>query len=173
MEEEQKDHLTGLYSRVFLFSELEKLIEKSNKNNETFGIILSDLDDLKKFNDTYSHSQGDILLCKIAVLLQEIVENKGIIARLGGDEFVIFLPNYDKQSTLKIAEQLRYKVENFKPNMDGKELKPITVTLGLAVYPFHGKDIYSLLRNADEALIQGKNEDKNKVVILEKRFELP
>ncbi|MEZ5428650.1 MAG: GGDEF domain-containing protein [Pyrinomonadaceae bacterium] len=165
----QNDPLTGLLTRKLGFAEIERLVE----NDESFGLILSDIDDFKRFNDTYSHSQGDELLCTLADVFRETVGKSETVMRLGGDEFVIFLPDFDKNSALEMAERIRSQIEDLTVEIDGEKISSPTVTLGAAIYPFHGEDLESILRNADEALIRGKNAGKNNVIILEKRFEFP
>lgn len=159
--------MTGLYNRKFGSAKFDELITAAEKSNKSFGVIFIDLDRLMVFNDLYTHPEGDNLICRIADKLKETVSENGFVARYGGDEYLILLPDFSKDSTQNLAEELRAEIENISVEIDGKIFNPMTATLGVAIYPFQGKDMISLLRNADEALCTGKGKGKNCVVISE------
>lgn len=168
-----KDELTGLLTRRgfaegtdgFL-SELSWVKEQSEKREsvviKNFSIILFDIDDFKKLNDTFGHQAGDAVLVRLAEILEENVRDIDLPARWGGEELVLGLVGANENDAYKIAERVRGQTEGEKLQFDGKDIR-FTVSGGVASFE-EVKDFEELFSLADKALYKAKKEGKNKVV---------
>lgn len=154
------DALTGLPNRVALEEKLHEKLEESRHENYSLGILFLDLDRFKLINDTLGHSIGDILLRQVAHRLKAGVRIGDMVARLGGDEFVVVLSAIkNEQSIIRIARKLLKSLQ--QPFfLEGQELY-IGVSIGISLYPEHGDNVSELLRNADKAMYQVKENGKN------------
>ncbi|RDI42868.1 sensor domain-containing protein [Aquicella lusitana] len=154
------DMLTNLYNRPAFEAALKREIVKSYRDNTSFAILLLDLDNFKTVNDTFGHHIGDQLLVTVAKQLKENVRKEDIVARFGGDEFIILLSGIkDIKEVAAFAQHLidrfnkPFKLENYYFNA--------TISIGIAVAPFSGKDEATLLKNADIALYTVKEVGRN------------
>ena len=124
--------------------------------------IIGDIDNFKKFNDTYGHTAGDKILMEIAKLMQSSIETKDVVCRWGGEEFLIMLLNKSYKETLDIAETIRKNIENMAiPWENSIELRA-TITFGIAEYDF-SKPFNENIAKADKALYYGKSHGRNQV----------
>jgi len=153
------DSLTGLWNHGYFQYLLSEEIKNASSKKEHFSVLMIDLDDFKKFNDTYGHQAGDLILKSIANNFRDVSRKIDIIARYGGEEFSIILPNTKKEEALILAERLRKSVET-KP-----ELKGVTISIGIATYPEDGEEKEALIRKADQALYEAKRTGKNRVCV--------
>lgn len=158
------DPLTGLYNRRKM-KELIKSVQNEHDNHEYhITIALLDIDKFKSINDTYGHDIGDLVLVKLSEILQTYNNQNEYfhVSRWGGEEFLIFYERYnqDKQSVIDEFNALREKISQTTVN----DNIHFTVTIGLAFYE-DGKDINSLIKEADENLYKGKNNGRNQVYI--------
>ncbi len=152
-----KDPLTGLPNRRFLE---ENFIVK---NRQMAALIFFDLDGFKAVNDSFGHEMGDLLLKEVADRLLSCTRADDILSRMGGDEFIIFLNEIDKEGALKAAQRIIDDIT--QPfYIRSKEIH-LTTSIGISFYPDNGKDIETLLRNADLAMYQAKSNGKNGVSI--------
>jgi diguanylate cyclase (GGDEF)-like protein len=145
------DVLTGLRNREYFYT---KLSEQQNK--APVSLILLDLDNFKKVNDTYGHIAGDQVLKQFAEILRGNTRRNDIIARWGGEEFALILPQTDTEEAFKIADRIRMIVENHIFSYDNITCK-ITVSIGIASTK-EGVDVGTdqFIRIADEALYRAK-----------------
>jgi len=155
------DALTGLANRTLLRDRMFKAVQNAKRNNEKIGIVFLDLDHFKLINDTLGHSVGDELLIYISEILKKQTRNSDTLARLGGDEFLVLLPSIKdvkdvENFALKIQKALEYKHDI------GTHQLYITSSIGVAVYPDHGESCDELIRNADTAMYEAKNNGRNK-----------
>ncbi len=155
-----KDHLTGLYNRNYL----ERFLQKELERAETLGIIMIDIDHFKRFNDNFGHQAGDLVLKKVADLLQQNIRSSDIVCRYGGEEMTVILPKATWEITQMKAEQMRIGVKNLTLEYDGQSLGHITISLGVACFPQHGKIGETLIKIADIALYQAKHQGRDQVV---------
>lgn len=160
-----RDALTGLYNRRHLDATLPRELAQAGSFHQPVGIVMLDIDHFKHYNDTYGHDAGDRLLRQLGdFLMRQIRAKQDIACRYGGEEFILILPGATLCDALHRAEQIRSAVSQFELEYNGIQLKPITLSLGVAVYPQHGDDADTLLKAADSALYAAKRSGRNRVV---------
>lgn len=148
------DELTSLPNRMLFLERLGHAITRSARDNNSFAIILLDLDRFKEVNDTLGHDMGDQLLKEVSRRLCEVVRSSDTVARLGGDEFVILLEQFNLQHTSDIAEKLIQVLE--QPFVLAAQMVDVSASLGIACFPDHGEDSVALLQKADVAMYAAK-----------------
>ncbi len=155
------DQLTGLYNRASFISDLYGLIERPALRGieKNMAIFLLDLDGFKKVNDTLGHFTGDILLKMVAQRLRSVLDEKIRIYRLGGDEFLILIPNIDEKQSETIAKTVLQQFGS--PFVFEHHELTITPSIGISLYPEHGKDSEALVKAADVAMYHAKEKGKN------------
>jgi diguanylate cyclase (GGDEF)-like protein len=151
------DSLTGLYVRRYFMVKLQEEIYRAERYNKIISVIMADLDQFKRINDTYGHDAGDLALEAIGQFLQKNIRDVDAIARYGGEEFVMLIPDADKEAAFSLAERLRQELARLKVG----NLPPITVSLGIATYPTDGTDIEDLIKKADAAMYAAKRAGRN------------
>lgn len=155
-----RDGLTGLYNRRYVVGDLQEDIRGQHKAGKNV-MILADIDDFKKINDTYGHEAGDMALVCIANIL-EAACRKHRVVRWGGEEFLVILISVSEAEAFAISEQIRQEVQDFRIYYDDHEFG-CTLTLGL--HAFHDHDgIEESINCADKALYRGKRSGKNRSV---------
>ncbi|WP_019413856.1 sensor domain-containing diguanylate cyclase [Paenisporosarcina sp. TG20] len=164
--------LTKLYNYRYLEENLElKMNELLNGELLQLSVLMMDIDHFKAINDQYGHQSGNDILYGVARLLEKELKDCGVLARYGGEEFVVILPNYSKQQSLELAEQLRMKIETTPFEIrteleDNPQLSQvhITMSIGISTAPEDCDEAMALIRNADRALYIGaKREGRNRV----------
>lgn len=151
------DTLTGLPNRAVFSSELTRLVEREVKH----ALLVFDLDNFKKINDSLGHALGDSLLIKLAERLQLLTQGKERLYRLGGDEFAILLENTNDIHTITSLAKELLKLIN-RPFFINQHELAVTSSIGIVLYPEDGKDPEALLRNADTAMYHAKSEGANR-----------
>lgn len=164
------DELTQIPNRRAFFINGNSEISRTRRYHEPLSVIMLDIDKFKMINDTYGHDTGDYVLHCIASLLSECIRETDIVGRLGGEEFAILLPNTKLDDAVKMAERIRAAIEN-RSCTDHEIRKGITVSLGVAQYHLALKNLDELLRDADIALYQAKNNGRNRVEIFQNEEE--
>lgn len=164
-EQTMHDPLTGLFNRRYLSEHLNAEILKTRRKPAPIGVIMADLDHFKHINDSCGHAAGDAVLIAVAKALLESARDYDIVCRYGGEEFAIILPGADLGSTLMRAEMIRTAVENLSIRFDGCTIAPVTLSLGVAIFPEHGDNEHTLLQQADEALYCAKRTGRNRVAV--------
>ena len=161
-----RDDLTGLFNRRHFFDHLEKEVQRAQRYQRVFSLLMLDLDSFKRYNDTHGHLKGDEALKEVARLLQASTRRADLVARFGGEEFVVLLPEIGNPRAVLVGEKIRAAVEqhpfagcNTQPN--GK----VTLTIGLATFPEDSEDGMKLMDLADRALYVGKQQGGNCVSV--------
>lgn len=158
------DELTDLYNYRYLQQRLDDELGRAGRYNKRLSIIMLDLDDFKRINDTQGHLVGDSVLGEIGQLLKSIVREVDLVARYGGEEFTIILPETDASGAFIVAEKIREAISmHWFTDADGAKAVHITASIGLASFPVHAHDKESLLRAADDALYHAKGTGKDRV----------
>jgi diguanylate cyclase (GGDEF)-like protein len=165
------DPLTGLYSRRFFFTDLPEKIRIAEKHNEPLSIIVYDLNNFKKVNDTYGHDAGDFVLKEISKVAREVLPKAYILARTGGDEFSIILPKATEIQAHDAAEKLRLSVKEHSmiytlsddDNEYDYKIEGITIALGVKQLEF-GEGADDLYHGADAAFYVAHKKGKDRTV---------
>ncbi len=150
------DSLTGLANHRRLLEVLESEIQRSSRTGRSFAVLLFDLDGLKKINDSYGHLTGSRAIKRLGAVLRNSSRTIDTPARYGGDEFAVILPESNEQDAAQAAARICEHLAN-----DGQQ-PPVTVSVGVAVYPTHGTSIEKLLGAADRALYRMKGRGEKK-----------
>lgn len=154
------DTLTGLPNRKALEERLSFAINIAARKNQCLAVMFLDLDRFKNINDTLGHSIGDIILQEVASRFQSSIRKEDTAARLGGDEFIILLTEISTgEDAMIIADKILHSM--IPPIHIGKHVLHMSTSIGIALYPFDGKDSDILLRNADTALYRAKESGRN------------
>ena len=154
------DPLTGAYNRRYLneFSfEYLKIVKRENKE---LSLLLLDLDDFKKINDTFGHEIGDMVIKKVVEISKNSIRESDLIIRFGGDEFIILLPNTNIQSARFVANKIINKINEYNQN---KEFH-FSVSIGSSHYQINDDSIDNIILRADESLYEAKKIGKNCVI---------
>lgn len=151
--ESTTDALTSLLNRRGLTKALDELASTGTP----LAIVLIDIDHFKSVNDRHGHDVGDGVLRALATLMRNGSRGNDVLARAGGEEFTILLPGTSLEDAVVAAERLRIAMHH-APNPSGF---PVTVSLGVARYPEHGKSLEAVMKEADKALYQAKNGGRN------------
>jgi diguanylate cyclase (GGDEF)-like protein/PAS domain S-box-containing protein len=163
-QESIRDPLTGLYNRRYLEETLERETRRAVRAEGKLGFLMLDLDHFKKFNDSYGHAAGDLVLRETAAFLQKSVRAEDAVCRFGGEEFVIILPMADLVTTRARAERIRSRLHELSIEHQGQRLGRVTVSVGVAALPDHGTSAKELLQSADTALYRAKSQGRDCVV---------
>lgn len=151
------DTLTGLPNRAVFSADLSRFVEREAKH----ALLVFDLDNFKKINDSLGHALGDSLLIKLAERLEHMAKQHERLYRLGGDEFAILLENTNDIHTITTLAKELLKLIN-RPFFINQHELAVTSSIGIVLYPEDGKDPEALLRNADTAMYHAKNEGANR-----------
>jgi len=164
------DELTGLANvRAFLVT-LDREVERGRRFDTPLGLIMLDVDDFKRVNDSYGHQQGDEVLALVAGALRNEIRELDTAARYGGEELAVILPQTDASGAELLAERMREAVESLQvPRAGGRGAVGVTASFGVAAMPESALDRDGLIAAADAALYAAKRAGKNRVV----RAEMP
>ncbi|MFV9568044.1 EAL domain-containing protein [Thermoanaerobacter mathranii] len=154
------DPLTDLPRREVFMDRLKIAMANAKRNGKKLAVFFLDLDNFKTINDSLGHHIGDRLLKKIAKKLKACLRESDTVSRVGGDEFVILLPDIiDIEDTNKVANRI-LELFNQPIKFNNHELY-VTISIGIAIYPDHGKNEKAIVKNADIAMYRAKRDGKN------------
>ena len=170
------DHLTGVYNRRYFMCEAAKRLLLADKRLLPATLLIYDIDDFKLYNDTYGHAIGDEILREIALLMRQTTRRHDLVARVGGDEFAVLFCDFGPArkpgskpptTAYDLATRFREAVNSH----DFKALGPhaagtLTISGGLATFPWSGHTIEGLMARADEALLAAKASGKNTIRLI-------
>lgn len=147
------DKVTGTYTRKYFEERFDKLLEIYTNSDNSFNLLIIDIDKFKNINDTYGHLKGDEVLSILGRTIKKSVRDTDLVGRYGGEEFLVLLNNSTTEDGLEIASKIRKNIEN--THFSGIE-RPITVSIGISSYPNHGTQKNELISRADQALYYAK-----------------
>lgn len=164
------DLLTDLPNRVLLLDRCERALARARRLNNRFAVLFLDLDRFKHINDSLGHPVGDDLLRGVAQRLRETLREQDTVARLGGDEFIVLIEDMDNEP-YDVAAVARKLVETLsQPFAVRTHTLTIGTTIGVSLYPDHGNDVTTLIKHADLALYQAKEQGRGCYRIFEERL---
>lgn len=156
------DKLTGLFNRPYFDETYSQQVALAKRYLDDFTVLFLDIDNFKEINDTYGHLAGDEALKQIAATISAEKRDSDIAARFGGEEFVLLMTHTDNVSAYIFAERLRKKIEQLDVNYLGDVFR-LTVSGGIASFPFNTQDPQQLLQMADSAVYLAKGAGKNNI----------
>ena len=158
------DHLTTLANRKAAEERLEDLFNQYQEENESFSVVIMDIDHFKSFNDTYGHNIGDAVLRKVSHALRDTLKGSDFPARFGGEEFIVLLPNTPLAPACRVAELLRAAISSRRLKLSecDTDLGSVTASFGVSEIQF-GDTMESLVERADQALYLAKNSGRDNV----------
>ncbi len=160
------DVLTGLYNRRYFDNEFERELKRSVRSNSMLSVIMLDIDDFKRINDTFGHQVGDEYLKKTAKTLTSVFKRESdIVARYGGEEFIVLLPGINADHARQLAHDLQYKIKTMTIDHQGNKVGA-TISSGIICsVPDVNTTSDSIVSGADKALYMAKQEGRDKVVV--------
>jgi diguanylate cyclase (GGDEF)-like protein len=164
----QHDALTGLPNRILFLDRLDTAVDRATRHRENFALLYIDIDGFKPVNDNHGHAVGDVLLREIGQRLLRGTRKTDTVARLGGDEFAVILEEVaNERAALQVGLKLCEALEQpFLLSMpDGDLTVRVGASVGVAVFPEHGKDRDTLINAADAAMYRAKRAGKNHAVL--------
>jgi diguanylate cyclase (GGDEF)-like protein len=162
-----RDGLTGLYNHRYFHEQLSQDFLRAKRYHENLSCVLFDIDFFKKFNDTYGHQTGDIVLKALASVVQHATRESDLAARYGGEEFALILYHTDGPAAYEAAERLRTMVESHEVQDNGNVLR-VTISIGVATFPHERvQNSKELVDYADQALYKAKDNGRNRVEVFD------
>jgi diguanylate cyclase (GGDEF)-like protein len=160
------DQLTGLSNRTHFLQRFENEIRRTENYRQALALFMFDIDEFKKINDTHGHYAGDVVLKRMAEIVQKNTRGYDLVGRYGGDEFMVLITSSTAEQAAAFAEHLREKISTTDIAIPGTEV-PVRITIsgGLAIFPIHGQSTSELFRAADVALYESKRQGRNQILV--------
>ncbi len=162
----RKDGLTDLYNHRFFHQLLETELSRADRYGRVVSLIMIDIDNFKRYNDSHGHPAGDLALRRLSKLLMDSSRSCDYVARYGGEEFAVIVPEVGTDSARRMAERIRKLID--ETPFEGEEVMTgasLTISLGVATYPLQASGKCELIEAADKALYQAKASGRNQVVV--------
>lgn len=164
------DPVTQLTNHRYFQDRLREEIRLAEPRNSPVSLLMIDVDNFKSFNDRFGHPEGDQLLFAVAARIQKEIGGAGVLSRYGGEEFAAILPGLDLARAREIGESIRTSFESAPISGLSTGATYITLSLGLAQFPDHGKTAKDLIEAADRALYQAKRQGRNQLTIVSSKL---
>jgi diguanylate cyclase (GGDEF)-like protein len=155
------DQLTGLYNRTYLQETLEREMSRAQRRKSRVSLVMMDLDHFKKLNDTYGHAAGDLVLQTVAQVMKSFFRPEDFCCRYGGEEFLVLLPDASAQDSANRLDKLRQEISSLALRYRDQSIGKVTISIGIAVFPDHGKDATLAVRASDEAVYRANSSFMN------------
>jgi diguanylate cyclase (GGDEF)-like protein len=160
-----RDPLTGLFNRRYLEEALELDLARATRSGLPVSLIMGDVDHFKRFNDSFGHDAGDLVLKRVAEVMRARIRKGDLACRYGGEEFLMLLHGAGLAEARERAETIREAVKSMAVSFRGQALGPVTISLGIAAYSEHASDGESLIAVADAALYMAKRAGRDRVEV--------
>jgi diguanylate cyclase (GGDEF)-like protein len=151
-----RDSVTGLYNRRFLEESLAREVSRARRYGHTLALMMFDVDHFRELNDTLGHSAGDAILKCVGECMLSLSRGEDLVARHGGDEFALMMVNASREIVWQRAELIRQRARSLEIGGNYQQLGPVTLSVGIALFPDHGDGAQAVLKAADEALLRSK-----------------
>ena len=156
------DPLTGVYNRRTMTELANKAIAASKRHGRALSLMILDIDHFKRINDQFGHEAGDLALCRVVKIMQQVLRESDVIARMGGEEFVAILPDSDEASACALAERLREQLAASDFSISGWPV-PLQASIGVGSLGPAISNLETLLRETDRAMYAAKRTGRNRV----------
>lgn len=160
-----RDPLTGLWNRRVVDEWFVRELARAQRHGTSAGVLLIDVDHFKRFNDSFGHEAGDVLLKALAAMLRESVRTEDLVCRYGGEEFLVILGDTAPEHVTLRAADLCERARELLVQDGTRRLPPVTLSIGVALYPQHAGGADDLLRAADRALYAAKHAGRDRVAV--------
>jgi diguanylate cyclase (GGDEF)-like protein/PAS domain S-box-containing protein len=160
-----RDPLTGLFNRRFAEESLERELIRAKRKSQPLSMLFVDIDHFKRFNDTFGHDAGDMVLQAVADLLRRFFRSDDVACRWGGEEFAVVLPDSPSQYAALRADALRGEVKSLALRHRSIALAPITISVGVAAFPEHASTSGDLFKIADQCLYKSKSAGRDRITV--------
>ena len=170
------DPLTGLYNKRELWERLDREVDRAERRQSPFSLILIDLDRLKWINDCFGHTQGDLLLTRLSELIRQHCRATDSAFRYGGDELCIMLPDTNQAEAKLAADRLRRAARDIQLTQEADQIiigheVLVTMSVGIASYPGDASNPAQLFDSADAAMYRAKETSKDRTVIFDRQID--
>lgn len=153
------DELTGLFNRRFFDAAIERELKQASRRNREFSLLIIDIDNFKRVNDTHGHTTGDAVISALGKLLQRMVRSEDTACRIGGEEFAVILPETGAEGAAVVSEKIRSEFAKLKIASTD-----LSLSGGLSTFPSDAKSAAELIDRADQMLYFAKYSGKNRVI---------
>jgi diguanylate cyclase (GGDEF)-like protein len=160
-----RDPLTRLFNRRFLEESLERELLLASRKKQPISVLFLDLDHFKRFNDTFGHDAGDMVLQSLADVFRTFFRSTDICCRYGGEEFAVIMPESSSEDAAFRADALRLEVKRLRLRYKRETLGPMSISAGVAAFPEHGSTSEQLLKIADQCLYESKARGRDVVTV--------
>lgn len=160
-----RDVLTGLFNRRYTDETLARELHRAAREEGEVSVIAIDVDHFKKFNDVHGHQAGDKVLSQLGAMLRKHTRGSDVASRMGGEELAVLMPGAQREHAAARAEEIRRAAEELAVVHDGRNIGPVTLSIGVASFPADGSNADEVMRAADAALYRAKREGRNRVVL--------
>jgi len=154
------DHLTGLANRRRFERQLEREVTRTERFSHPFSLLMIDIDNFKKLNDSFGHDAGDDAIRRISRVLREGTRGIDLAARIGGEEFAVLLVETNQQAGMEVAERLRLAIRTL--NLPSGE--QVTASFGVAECPTDAQTAAGIVKASDVALYEAKRQGRDRVI---------
>jgi diguanylate cyclase (GGDEF)-like protein len=156
------DPVSGLFNRRYFHTRLEEELQRAQRHKTPVALLMIDIDNFKEINDRFGHIAGDTVVRGIAEILRRSLRKFDLCSRFGGDEFAIVMPGSGPESAGHIAERVRQRIQEYKP--EDSELKEVGVTVSIGLSVTYDLSARELIGRADQAMYAAKRSGKNRVI---------
>jgi diguanylate cyclase (GGDEF)-like protein len=157
----QYDSLTNICNRSYCEAQLDILHQECVKNNQSYSLVVADMNDLKLINDNYGHEAGDKLIIAFTDYISSLQEKPEIFGRIGGDEFALVYSNKSSTEVIELLENVRSHFSRVPFHYNNRDMSNLTFSYGICTYPDEAKDIPTLFRIADQRMYEDKRSFKS------------
>jgi diguanylate cyclase (GGDEF)-like protein len=161
-----RDPLTGLFNRRYLEESLDRELRRAQRRSLPVAILMLDVDHFKRFNDTFGHEAGDLVLKEVATILRSNSRAEDIACRYGGEEFTLILPEMSLEHAKAKAQLINAAVRQLRVLQGQQALGPVTISVGVAIFPIDGSNGRDVLHAADAALYRAKQCGRDRVDVV-------
>jgi len=160
-----RDPVTGVYNRRFLEESLAREKARAQRHGHTFAVMMIDVDQFREFNDTLGHTAGDAILQSVGQCVVALSRAEDLVARYDADEFALVMANASRQIVWQRADLIRQRARSLQIGHNDHQLGPITLSVGIAIFPEDGASTQAVLEAAEQALISSRRAGRNVVAV--------